>query len=99
MQNYKEPLTRDQIKDLAAAATNFMLDMHERHPDAYTRITTTPWGVEIEFGGNLSVRLAHGVYAYQPLHNAAAQLDRLCQDEGWEPRILLPEWARYKVSQ
>lgn len=94
MENFKEPLTRIQLKGLAEACTNFMLDMHERHPSAYTRITTTPWGVSVQFSSPITVEFIHGVYAHQPLHNVAAHLDMICESHGWEPRILLPDWAK-----
>jgi len=99
MEDYTQPLTRQQIKDLAVAAIAFMFDMKERHPEVETSPLITSDGVYIRFGSNMEVRLHHGRFAYQTLYTAAGRLDLLCKENNWEPRFLLPEWAQFKSNE
>jgi len=99
MEDYHQPLTPEQIKDLAVAAIAFMFEMKQKHPSVYVSPTVTVNGVYISFESNMQVALFHGKFAHQTLYTAAGRLDLLCKENNWEPRFLLPEWAQFKSNE
>jgi len=95
MEDYTTPLTRQQVQDLAVAATSFIFDMRERHPNSYIKAEIHGEGIVIWLSSVRAIRFLHGQDAYQPLYAACKHLDEYCTENNFEPRLLLPEWAQW----